>query len=278
MPDILFSTVEVFNTGRDWGRFLDAGTGVSSLQWIQTLSTTSWTAITADNQMLRSIKAETSIKIRPFDSLVVGNWMDSNFCSTLGKFDTILADYLIGAVDGFSPFEQDTIIKKLADHLNPQGRLYFIGMNPIPDSAIPPADIVTDVRRARDACILLAGHRPYREFPLTWTNRHLEQANFSILNSKSFTIMHSQESIIRQIKVGRNKIYLMHADLRSGMERYLDDLESVVLTRVSSAAEGRIPCSFDYVISAELALSQPPSVQGDGVAVSAELTECPSTK
>ena len=38
--------------------------------------------------------------------------MDDSFCSRLGVFDTILADYLIGAVDGFSPYEQDTIISR----------------------------------------------------------------------------------------------------------------------------------------------------------------------
>lgn len=35
-------------------------------------------------------------------------------------------------------------------------------MNPIPDEVTEPACIVSEVRRARDACILLAGHRPYR--------------------------------------------------------------------------------------------------------------------
>jgi hypothetical protein len=53
--------------------------------------------------MLESIKADSSIHMRNCDQIFVGNWMDEQFCSTLGKFDTILADYLIGAVDGFSP-------------------------------------------------------------------------------------------------------------------------------------------------------------------------------
>lgn len=46
--------------------------------------------------------------------------------------------------------------------MNTNGRLYVIGMNPIPDHALQPAEIITEVRRARDACIQLAGHRPYR--------------------------------------------------------------------------------------------------------------------
>ena len=38
--------------------------------------------------------------------------MDEEFCSNLGQYDTILADYLIGAMDGFAPYEQDSVIKK----------------------------------------------------------------------------------------------------------------------------------------------------------------------
>lgn len=55
---------------------------------------------------------------------------------------------------------------RLKKQLNPNGRLYFIGMNPIPDK--PPAhtpaqaQIISEIRQSRDACILLASHRPYR--------------------------------------------------------------------------------------------------------------------
>ncbi len=90
------------------------GTGLHSIKWIQRLQTEAWTAITADNNMSAQIMRDSDVatKIRSVDSLVVGNWMDESFCRNLGTFDTILADYLIGAVDGFSPYEQDTIIRK----------------------------------------------------------------------------------------------------------------------------------------------------------------------
>jgi hypothetical protein len=89
MGDLLFSTVEKFNGDREWGHFLDAGTGVHSLRWIQTLPTTGWTAITADNGMKRNIEMDPVINMRPSDSLVVGNWMDNDFCSSLGNNDII---------------------------------------------------------------------------------------------------------------------------------------------------------------------------------------------
>lgn len=39
------------------------------------------------------------------DEIVVGNWRDEQFLE--GRvFDTVLADYLVGAIDGFAPYYQ----------------------------------------------------------------------------------------------------------------------------------------------------------------------------
>lgn len=254
MSDILFGSIEKMNQGMSWGRFLDAGTGVHSLKWIQTLSTDSYTAITADEGMRQTILNESSVKsLRVCDSLIVGNWMDEDgLCSTIGQFDTILADYLIGAVDGFSPFEQDRIVDRLKGCLKPNGRLYIIGMNPIPDYAPAPANIIVEVRRVRDACILLAGHRPYREFPLEWMIRHLNKSKFKVNKTKSFSILHSSDSIHRQIKVAQSKLQLVaNVGLRNSMQQYLNELSDMTRASCLSTQTGRIPLSFDYVISAQ---------------------------
>ena len=109
---MLFSRIESWQGSQPWGTLLDAGTGVHSLRWIQTLNTSSWKAITADNGMKRSIESA-GITTRPgVDEILVGNWMDLHFVESLGKFDTIIADYLIGAVDGFAPYTQDLILEK----------------------------------------------------------------------------------------------------------------------------------------------------------------------
>lgn len=114
MGDALFKAIVKFHGNRPWGRFLDAGTGLHSLKWIQGLETLGWTAITADTGMRNNLLSDEGImsRMRAHDSIVCGNWMDEAFCATLGTYDVILADYLIGAVDGFSPFEQDTIMTK----------------------------------------------------------------------------------------------------------------------------------------------------------------------
>ena len=43
--------------------------------------------------------------VKPPDEIVIGNWRDDNFLKDR-VFDTVLADYLIGAIDGFAPYFQ----------------------------------------------------------------------------------------------------------------------------------------------------------------------------
>lgn len=258
MGDVLFGTIEKWQGSKPWGRVLDAGTGVHSLKWMLGLETDSVTAITADNAMKNLICQDPSVKIRPTDSILVGNWVDEEFCSvTLGenKYDTILADYLIGAVDGFAPYTQDLILQKLRQMLAPEGHLYIVGMEPIPEHATGPAHIITEIRRARDACIQLAGHRPYREYPLTWISRTLENSQFQLKKIKKFTILHNEDSIMRQLKVAQNKIPLISPSLRSGMEAYLNELCQRIKVAVSSTSNGKIPLSYDYVILADNSVS-----------------------
>lgn len=111
---------------------------------------------------------------------------------------------------------------RLTKHLNPGGRLYFINMNPIPDE---PGNVISEIRRARDACILLAGDKPYREFPLSWMERHLQKNNMKVIGVKSYSIIHTENSAIRQINVGRSKINHMSPILKNPMISYLNDLE-----------------------------------------------------
>jgi hypothetical protein len=121
-------------------------------------------------------------------------------------FNVILADYLIGAMDGFVPYQQDLILPQLFTLLAPRGRLYVVGLQPLPDAVSDSlsdpnhdtttgTDTETDmsllekqnhraaqnvicrVRQTRDACILLAGQRCYREYPMEWIVRQVEYYN-----------------------------------------------------------------------------------------------------
>jgi hypothetical protein len=47
-------------------------------------------------------------------------------------------------------------------------------------------DIFCRVTKLRDACILLARSRPYREHPTDWVIRHLEKTGLHVLDVATF--------------------------------------------------------------------------------------------
>jgi hypothetical protein len=107
--------------------------------------------------------------------------------------------------------------------------------------------------------------------------RHLEKSNFDVLHTATFSILHSEDSITRQLRVAELKLdYFSDSNLRSGMQSYLDGLRYVILfadissyistyfngclfsvrIRIQEAVRGtetkKIPLSFDYCIAAQL--------------------------
>jgi len=184
--DSLFSFIEqnqIEENARkpDFGKFLDAGTGVHSLKWILSLESssciTAFDAVTADEQMRRNTQDTlNTMKADSVGNIIIGNWADdrttipepdaiiknsNGYLLPDAKYDTILADYLIGAMDGFSPYYQDLMLPRLGNHLAPGGKIYIVGLQPIPDEVPGPGNVICKVRKVRDACILLASESPH---------------------------------------------------------------------------------------------------------------------
>jgi hypothetical protein len=209
--------------------------------------------------------------------------IDTDEEGNLKQYDTILADYLIGAMDGFSPYSQDQMIDKLAKRLRPGGKLYIVGLQPIPDSfgsdRNSPENIICEVRKVRDACILLAGDRCYREYPLDWIERQItkttttknpnsasaessndgagagettasygDDVTLELLDSMEFPIMYRHSTIVKQINVGRNKLSRFPSKpLANEMKKVLDDLEKRSKEATDKIPGKRIQFGFDYV-------------------------------
>lgn len=255
--DSLFGAIERQQGATGFGAVLDAGTGLHSLRWMATLPAlgmTSFTAITADAAMQRNVQKEADeLGIAGIGDILIGNWFDPHKPLELDQqYDVILADYLIGAMDGFSPYTQDLMIPKLVHYLKPGGRLYIIGLQPIPDRVDGDANVMCKVRQVRDACILLAGHRCYREYPLDWIERHVSACEgLQLIDSSSFPILYRTDTIVRQINVARSKFGLFgNAALASAMAEVCDQLEAEATAAVDRSLTKRLPLGFDYVVTA----------------------------
>ena len=261
--DALFGAIEKQQGDKPFGSFLDAGTGQHSLRWIATLfdnnkGLTDFTAVTADETMQANCQREID-NLGVTGTLVKGNWFDERQPLQLEQqFDVILADYLIGAMDGFSPYQQDLMIAKLSTYLKPNGgRLYIVGLHPIPDTVPsncldPNAAVICRVRQVRDACILLAGHRCYREYPVEWVHRQIAVCpGLELVQTKQFPILYRHATIVKQINVGRSKLKFMPLHLQQAMAQTLDELEKESLRATAAAHMNRIQLGFDYVVTAE---------------------------
>ncbi len=122
---------------------------------------------------------------RPADRLVVGNWTDPSLLA--GEvFDTVLVDYVVGALDGFAPYFQDSFFARLRPHC--RGRVYVVGLEPYAPASDEGGAIVWEIARLRDACILLAGDRCYREYPRAWVKERMGAAGFEVTSDQAFPI------------------------------------------------------------------------------------------
>ena len=91
-----------------------------------------------------------------------------------------------------------------------------------------------------------------REYPIEWITRHLEKSGMRVIHTKSYSILHSEESLLRQIKVAEQKLPLMSEELRNSMKREIDVVKQRARNMCREASNNRIPLSFDYCIGAEL--------------------------
>lgn len=246
----LFRFIEGLHGDKPWGSFLDAGTGVKSLEWVMSLPTERWTAVTAAPSMASNIRKSLDEPARPQDRILVGNWINDGLL-TGETFDTVLVDYLVGAIEGFAPYWQDRVFDRLRPLMSEQGRLYFIGLEPYvqfkPDTESGRA--IWEIGRVRDACLLLAGERPYREFPMEWTMRQLGLAGFRMLEARRFPIRYRARFVNGQIDMCVNRLERMPEHLRAAMHSYVEDVRARALAL--DEREGGLRHGHDYVIAAE---------------------------
>ena len=245
----LFDVVSDMQADLPWGSFLDAGTGKGSMSRLLGLDTTRWTAITGAPNMAAQVQREVGARLRSQDRIVVGNWMDAELLQG-ESYDTVLADYLVGAMDGFAPYWQDRIFGRLRPLVGK--RLYVIGLEPyVPYFPTDPAGkLVCEIGRLRDACLLLAGERPYREYPMDWVLRHLRLAGFRPLDVQRYGIRYGERFIHSQLDMCDQRLSrVWDRSLALSLSEHVADLRHRALA--FAAVEGGLRYGYDYVIAAK---------------------------
>jgi len=246
----LFDHIEKLHGQKSWGRFLDAGSGVNSALWSMYLPTTRWVGVTGSPSHAAQITRKIGDALRPDDKIVVGNWCEANFLK--GEvFDTVLADYLLGAIEGFAPYFQDELFERLKPHIGQY--LYIIGLEPyvIGQATSEEAKYVRAIGRLRDCCLLLADQSPYREYPLEWVVVSLKKAGFQISDVKRFPNIYHEKWIHAQLDMGLNRLPLLKGKQLAQSLKY--EIESLRMTAVRLCHEkGGLYHGADYVIAAHL--------------------------
>lgn len=245
----LFSYIEELQGGTAFGRVLDAGTGPRSLDWLRAQETEAITAVTGDPLMKRQVERIAGEWQRPQDRLVVGNWSDPALLEG-EQFETVLADYLLGSIEGFAQYFQDQLFARLRPLT--AGRLYLTGVEPY--AAERPRGeagaLVWSIGRYRDACLLLLGKTPYREFPLAWVMAQLKRSGFEVAAARKFPARYSARFVDGQIDLPR-----------TGLERMADrELGDMLIARGESLRaralahierNGSLNSGFSYAVAAD---------------------------
>ena len=230
--DALFRWFERLH-GPHWGSVLDAGTGEHSLGWLASLNPTKLVAVTTEKWRMPGL-AEIG-----GGAVILGQWTDPALLYG-ESFDVVVADYVIGAIDGHAPYFQYGFLERVRPHC--RSRLYLVGMEP------PPSDgsVLDEVCRLRDAAILLAGHRCYREYPRDRVIEWVERAGFRLLDSRTFPNVLGARFVNGQLDVAVRKLpHFRDAAMRAAFEGQIAHLRERALAAVPQT------WGADWVIAAE---------------------------
>lgn len=257
MASALFAHIESQHEG-EWGSVLDAGVGVNSAEWLTTLPTDRWTGVTAARGHARQVAAAVGDRMRPQDRLLLGNWMDAALLA--GEVhDVVLADYLVGAIEGFSPYFQESLFQRLRPHVG--RRLYVVGLDPyvVGEATTAEARCVREIGRLRDVCLLLADETPYREYPAEWVGDRLEQAGFRVLSARRFANRYRERWVNSQLDMALRRLpKIADRTLATALAGRIEALRAEGLA-LAKGGDG-LRHGFDYVITAEPAGEAPVAV------------------
>lgn len=245
----VFSCIEAMQGEATYGRVLDAGTGPRSLGWLTTIQTDSITAVTGAKQMASQVQKCLGEWRRPQDRLIVGNWKNTKMLDG-EQFDTVIAENLLGSIEGFAPYFQTEIFRRLRPLT--RKRLYVTGIEPyvIDKPANEAGALIWEIGRYRDACLILTGQLPYREFPGQWVLTELQRSGFQLLSARQVPTGYTADFVNGQIGLARPRLERM-ADRALGQSliAHGEELKARALGHLSR--HGSLSHGFVHVIAAD---------------------------
>ncbi|MHC9084662.1 class I SAM-dependent methyltransferase [Luteimonas sp. RIT-PG2_3] len=245
----LYDRITALHGHLPWGAVLDAGTGRGSMRWLLAQDTERWTAITGSSAMADKTRIELGDRGREQDRIVVGNWVDPGLLAG-ERYDTVLADYLLGAIEGFAPYWQGQLFQRLRPLVT--RRLYVVGLEPYVHDVPTEADarLVNEIGRLRDACLLIARDQPYREYPLEWTLRQLDTAGFRVIDAERIPIRYGERFVHSQLDMCTQAVgRWQDRALAVAMLAHIADLRRRALAHLHR--EGGLRHGHDYIVVAE---------------------------
>ncbi|MEL6693265.1 MAG: class I SAM-dependent methyltransferase [Pseudomonadota bacterium] len=245
-----FTHIEAEQDQRPWGTFLDAGSGVHSLSWVAQLDTERWTAVTGAPRDAENMREATDGLRRPQDQILLGNWAKADLLK--GEvYDTVLADYLLGAVEGFAPYFQPYLFARLRPVTGKV--LYITGAEPYVPENEPSTEagrLVWQIGRFRDACLLLSGELPYREYPSPWVLDQLTRSGFKPRGIKHFPTRYKERFVRTQIDLSLAALKRVpDQKAAQALSDWGEALRQEAMALVAS--ENGLAHGSDYVITAD---------------------------
>lgn len=259
-----------------WGHVLDAGTGQGSMSWLCGQPTESVVAVTAARDMANKMKRKLRKPCKPVELLsgatqsadhpnvlLVGNWftgedqhspLTQHPVYSARRFDTVLAEYLLGALEHFAAFHEQKMIDMLVSSVTDDGLLLFCGRSPF-DYPGPEnykskysrdKQLVLDTERIRDAAMLLSQQREYREFPAWWVVEAVKNRGFEIVRQKAFTHKVDKTYITSQLEwAAREARKVTMRSLSADLLKHIATLQAqadAAFTGITSVAFGGSYC------------------------------------
>jgi hypothetical protein len=187
--------------------------------------------------------------MRPQDRLVVGNWADPHLLAG-EQFETVLADYLLGAIEGFAPYFQTELFARLRPLTT--RRLYVTGVEPyVVDRPKDEAGaLIWEIGRYHDACLILSGQKCYREYPLGWVSAQLRRSGFQPVAVRKFPTGYEAKFLNGKIDACRPLLkQLRDRKLGQALEVHGEELRQRALEFIGT--HGKLRHGFAYVIAAD---------------------------